>query len=515
MEVNNSQLGGDDNAMEVNDSRLGLEPEVNIEDGNGVMQYEEDIVSSAVSNVHESSQDSLGPRASATNSGNTTNHLMHRTSDLLTVGSVSAHTNKTKIQDLASAAMEELREMATRGEPLWHRRGGDDSQPETLNSFEYGRLFGSADAKLEKLMRMVKAGDPNCMPSLDPSGHERLPVPRGDHYRPPTMPLEHEEQQSLEASRHIGYVDIMTAVSIVELFMSVVTWVEHAAVSGTVLVHNIYRHLVVSGFAFGAKRWASSLIRHCQWIDTLRDPGLSATTREDEIMLPSGRESLLKLSERMRRIFWGNFDASSGKIWMSLPIIGAEDIRVMIKGNIHFRDKPSATKLAFTTSIRLPVPPKTLFSFLCDGFCRNKATPLDMEMMYLQESFADDTGSYVIYAPIDVPTMSSILNGDCNNTDGVNILPCGFSILPERSVVYDGSSSRDGACGSLLTMAFNIIDDHESTEDYMPRETMITIYNIINKTAFLIRNALVPDNEQDNLNVAAKRGRRREKKRII
>ncbi|KAK1581282.1 hypothetical protein Q3G72_004555 [Acer saccharum] len=48
MEVNKSQSGGDENAMEVKNSRLGLEPELNIEDGNGVMQYEEDIVSSLV-----------------------------------------------------------------------------------------------------------------------------------------------------------------------------------------------------------------------------------------------------------------------------------------------------------------------------------------------------------------------------------------------------------------------------------------------------------------------------------
>ncbi|KAK1582666.1 hypothetical protein Q3G72_017082 [Acer saccharum] len=116
--------------------------------------------------------------------------------------------------------MEELREMATRGEPLWHRKRGDDSQPKTLNSFEYRRLFRSVDAKLEKFLRMVKAGDLNCMPSLDPSGHERLPIPQGDHDRPPMMPLEHKEQQSLEASRHIGYVDITTAVSIVKLFMN-------------------------------------------------------------------------------------------------------------------------------------------------------------------------------------------------------------------------------------------------------------------------------------------------------
>ncbi|KAK3199532.1 hypothetical protein Dsin_022947 [Dipteronia sinensis] len=189
------------------------------------------------------------------------------------------------------------------------------------------------------------------------------------------MPRELEEQQSLEASRHLGFVH-MTSVSIVELFMDVnqwlatfsnivsratllgvistgvegsydgalqvlraefylptalvparesyfaryckkldpmtwgvvdvsledlffhsfvkfrrrpsgcliqqtfkgsnVTWVEHAAVNGTV-IHSIYRHLVVSGFAFGAQRWVASLIRHCQWLGTLRAPGTSAS----------------------------------------------------------------------------------------------------------------------------------------------------------------------------------------------------------------------------------------------
>ncbi|KAK2639559.1 hypothetical protein Ddye_027354 [Dipteronia dyeriana] len=606
----------------------GMEPEVNFEDSNNVVQYEEDIVSSSVSTVNESSPDLLESRASPTNVRNTTSPLMHRASDLLMAVSMSADTNKTKIKDLASAAMEELTIMAVMGEPLWLRRGGDNIQPENLNSFEYMRQFGSVDATLEEIIRMVKVRDPN-LPSLDPNSHE-LPVPGGDNYRPPTMPWELEEQQSLEASRHLGFVHT-TSVSIVELFMDVnqwlatfsnivsratllgvistgvegsydgalqvlraefylptalvparesyfaryckkldpmtwgvvdvsledlfchssvkfrrrasgcliqqtfkgsnVTWVEHAAVNGTV-IHSIYRHLVVSGFAFGAQRWVASLIRHCQWLGTLRAAGTSAS-QVNAIIPRRGRKNLLKLSERMRRIFWGDFGASSGNIWMSLPIIGAEDIRVMTKRNINFPGKPPATMLAFTTSLRLPVPPITVFNFLRDdisriewdvrlsrnliqelayiingGLTENRvsilhvnATPLDIEMMYLQESFINHTDAYVIYAPIDVPTMSSILNG--RNIDDVNILPCGFAILPDDDddmpVVFSGGGSGDGVCDSLLTMAFNIIDDQVSMEDYISPESMNMIYKIINKTAFLIRNALVPNNVQDNL----------------
>ncbi|KAK1581266.1 hypothetical protein Q3G72_004392 [Acer saccharum] len=546
---------GDEKGMEVNNSQLGLEPEVNFKDGNNIMQYEEDIVSSSVSTVHESSPDLLKSRASPTNVRNTTSPLMHRASDLLMAVSVSADTNKTKIKDLASAAMEELTTMAIMGEPLWLRRGGDNIQPEHLNSFEYMRQFGSVDATLEEIIRMVEVRDPN-LPSLDPNSHE-LPVPGEDNYRPPTMPRELEEQQSLEASRHLGLVH-MTSIRIVELFMDVnqwlatfsnivsratllgvistgvegsydgalqvVTWVEHAAVNGTV-IHSIYRHLVVSGFAFGAQRWVASLISHCQWLVTLRAAGTSAN--QVNVIIPRrGRKNLLKLSERMRRIFWGDFGASSGNTWTSLPIIGAEDIRVMTKGNIHFPGKPPATMLAFTTSLRLPVPPTTVFNFLRDDISRIKwdvrlsqnliqelayinnggltenrvsilqvnATPLDIEMMYLQESFIDHTDAYVIYAPVDVPTMSDILNG-CN-TDNVNILPCGFAILPDDD---DSGDSRDGVCDSLLTMAFNIVDDQVSMEDYISPESLNMIYKIINRTAFLIRNALVPNNVQDNL----------------
>ncbi|KAK3199543.1 hypothetical protein Dsin_022958 [Dipteronia sinensis] len=128
------------------------------------------------------------------------------------------------------------------------------------------------------------------------------------------------------------------------------------------------------------------------------------------------------------------------------------------------------------------------------------ATPLDIEMMYLQESFIDHTDAYVIYAPVDVPTMSNILNG--RNIDDVNILPCGFAILPDdddRPVVFGGGGSRDGVSDSLLTMSFNIIDDQVSMENYISPESMNMIYKIINRTAFLIRNALVPNNAQDNL----------------
>ena len=53
-------------------------------------------------------------------------------------------------------------------------------------------------------------------------------------------------------------------------------------------------------------------------------------------------------------------------------------------------------------------------------------------MLYLQESYVDETNSYVIYVPMDICAMSMVVCGlDPGN---IAILPSGFSILPDRPV---------------------------------------------------------------------------------
>lgn len=121
-----------------------------------------------------------------------------------------------------------------------------------------------------------------------------------------------------------------------------------------------------------------------------------------------------------------------------------------------------------------------------------QAIPEKIEILYLQESFTDETGSYMTYAPIDVSTMSRLLNG--GNPDSVNILPCGFAILPDRPL-----ASMQGAnvCGSLLTIAFQVIETAVRKES-IPPECWNTFYNIISETASLIKSAVTSDNLQCN-----------------
>lgn len=47
------------------------------------------------------------------------------------------------------------------------------------------------------------------------------------------------------------------------VFIFQVIWVEHVEVDDR-SVHNIYRPLVNSGLAFGAKRWVATLDRQCE-----------------------------------------------------------------------------------------------------------------------------------------------------------------------------------------------------------------------------------------------------------
>ncbi|XP_040942268.1 homeobox-leucine zipper protein ROC2-like [Gossypium hirsutum] len=89
------------------------------------------------------------------------------------------------------------------------------------------------------------------------------------------------------------------------------------------------------------------------------------------------------------------------------------------------------------------------------------SSPNKIEILYLQESYTDETGSYIVYAPMDIMAMSKILNG--GNPKFVSILPSGFSIMPDKA-----PGQGDGAVGSILTLAFQSVD-RLSNKEYMPR----------------------------------------------
>lgn len=80
-------------------------------------------------------------------------------------------------------------------------------------------------------------------------------------------------------------------------------------------------------------------------------------------------------------------------------------------------------------------------------------------MLILQESVTDSTGSFVIYAPVDIVAMNVVLNG--GDPDYVALLPSGFAILSDGNGSDESGAQAGG--GSLLTVAFQILVDSVPT----------------------------------------------------
>jgi homeobox-leucine zipper protein len=101
---------------------------------------------------------------------------------------------------------------------------------------------------------------------------------------------------------------------------------------------------------------------------------------------------------------------------------------------------------------------------LSDGVVQS-ANSNQSNMLILQESCTDASGSYVVYAPVDVVAMNVVLNG--GDPDYVALLPSGFAILPDgppgASPHGEISAGLEAGGGSLLTVAFQILVDSVPT----------------------------------------------------
>jgi len=109
-------------------------------------------------------------------------------------------------------------------------------------------------------------------------------------------------------------------------------------------------------------------------------------------------------------------------------------------------------------------------------------------MLILQESCTDSSGSYVIYAPVDVVAMNVVLNG--GDPDYVALLPSGFAILPDGPA--RGNMQGEGGVGSggsLLTVAFQILVDSVPTAK-LSLGSVATVNSLIACTVECIKAAV-------------------------
>lgn len=313
---------------------------------------------------------------------------------------------------------------------------------------------------------------------------------------------------------------------------SKVTWVEHVEVDDKG-VHPSYQSLVNSGVAFGAQRWLATLQRQCERIASL----LANNIPSREAVLPNseGRRSMLKLAERMTNNFCAGVSASASHTWITLSGVDADDCRVVIRKSVDDPGRPPGIVLSAATSLWLPVPPSRVFQFLRDERYRtewdilsnmgvveemlhvpkgpdpgnsvsllrvNATNSNQSNMLILQDCCTDKSCSLVIYAPVDIAAMGTVLNA--GDPDIVLLLPSGFAILPDgsagshhRRAMHESSStsssSSSSSGGSLLTVAFQILVDHVPTAK-LSLESVATVNNLISSTVIRIKGALSCDN---------------------
>ncbi|KAH6764593.1 protodermal factor 2 [Perilla frutescens var. frutescens] len=302
---------------------------------------------------------------------------------------------------------------------------------------------------------------------------------------------------------------------------SKVTWVEHVEVDDRA-VHSIYKPLVNSGLAFGARRWVAILDRQCERLASVMANNISSGD-VGVISSPKGRKSMLKLAERMVMSFCTGVGASTAHTWTTLSGSGADDVRVMTRKSMDDPGRPPGIVLSAATSFWLPVPPKRVFDFLRDENSRNEwdilsngglvqemahiangrdpgnsvsllrvnsANSSQSNMLILQESCTDTTGSYVIYAPVDIIAMNVVLSG--GDPDYVALLPSGFAILPDGAIDQTGGIPEVGSGGSLLTVAFQILVDSVPTAK-LSLGSVATVNSLIKCTVERIKGAVLHD----------------------
>ncbi|GKV13310.1 hypothetical protein SLEP1_g24338 [Rubroshorea leprosula] len=305
---------------------------------------------------------------------------------------------------------------------------------------------------------------------------------------------------------------------------SKVTWVEHVEVDDRG-VHNLYKQLVSSGHAFGAKRWVATLDRQCERLASVMATNIP-TGDIGVITNQDGRKSMLKLAERMVISFCAGVSASTAHTWTTLSGTGADDVRVMTRKSVDDPGRPPGIVLSAATSFWLPVSPKRVFDFLRDENSRsewdilsnggvvqemahiangrdtgncvsllrvNSANSSQSNMLILQESCTDPTASFVIYAPVDIVAMNVVLNG--GDPDYVALLPSGFAILPDgtNAALAAGIGDTASSGGSLLTVAFQILVDSAPTAK-LSLGSVATVNNLIACTVERIKASLSCEN---------------------
>ncbi|GFP82392.1 homeobox-leucine zipper protein roc8 [Phtheirospermum japonicum] len=305
---------------------------------------------------------------------------------------------------------------------------------------------------------------------------------------------------------------------------STVTWVEHIQVDDKSLTHRLYRDLVRTCQAYGAKRWITTLQRMCERFAF--SMGLITTPKhelEGVIASAGGQRNLMKLSHRMVKTFCEALSMSDKLDFPHLSEFENSGVRVSFRKS-NEPGQLDGFVVTAATSIWLPLLKENLFEFLKDE--KNRAqwdvlssgnpanaiahistgtnpgncisiiqpfVPKETKMLMLQESSIDSLGALLIYAPMDLSDIISVVNGE--ETMKIAILPSGYVISGDgRAKKSTGASSSSNtnynSTGSLLTVALQILVCRGTLTKELNMESVANVHSLISSTIQKIKAAL-------------------------
>lgn len=110
-------------------------------------------------------------------------------------------------------------------------------------------------------------------------------------------------------------------------------------------------------------------------------------------------------------------------------------------------------------------------------------------MLILQESCTDATGSLLVYSPIEIQDANVVMSGE--DPSNIPLLPSGYAIVPDGRPGSGGaSSSAAPPPGSIVTIAFQIVISSVPASPRIDNESIATVNNLITTTVQQLRAAL-------------------------
>ncbi|XP_060176262.1 homeobox-leucine zipper protein ROC5-like [Lycium barbarum] len=294
---------------------------------------------------------------------------------------------------------------------------------------------------------------------------------------------------------------------------SKVTWIEHMEYNEN-FVHQLYRPLISIGLGFGAQRWMAILQRQSKFLAVMM-------SSVDPTVISSGQRSIGMLAQRMTRIFCTAVCATIHK-WETIQLANGEDARLMVRKNVGDPSEPIGVVLSATKTIWLPVKQQRLFEFFMNEQTRSQwdalssSSPMQQmshiskgqnrdssislfcangddissnqnNMLILQDTCKDATGSLLVYAKIDSLAINVVMSG--GDSSSVALLPSGIAIVPDCFHNWSQKKDNDFCSGSLVTILFQVLANNSPVAK-LSTESLEKVKGLISHSIHGIKTAL-------------------------